>query len=124
MPNWVARPKVKTRMLEQRAGLRKSSGTGALKSGGASYDATTRLKAVLVRRDLLLHLTKKHSHFAKEIDGYASDKFYEQAFNLRPDGSKTSPSDRGRTLNPTLTSKPKSWSLHLSPYLNSKLTML
>ena len=63
--------------LEQRAGLRKQ-GLGTLRSGTTSYDSSVRLKAVLTRRDIFVHLAKAYSHFEKEIMAFANDDWFKK----------------------------------------------
>ena len=72
-------------MMEQRAGIRKPE-LGKLKSGGASYDITTRLKGILIRRDLLIHLRQILPKFSDIIDTFAADSWFEQ-FHVAADGS-------------------------------------
>ena len=80
--------KVRTLMLEQRAGLRKS-GLSALRSGSMSYDISTRLKAILCRRSLFHYLAKQHERFAAEILSFTEAAWFLTNFNVKEDGAKT-----------------------------------
>ena len=82
---------MKKLMLEQRAGLRKTE-LGKLKSGGASYDVVTRLKALLVRKDMLIHLRTCMPRFDETFATFMADSWFSR-FNIAPDGSLISPSE-------------------------------
>lgn len=86
---WVFQ--VKKLMLEQRAGLRKTE-LGKLKSGGASYDVVTRLKALLVRKDILIHLRTCMPRFEETFETFMADSWFSR-FNIAPDGSLISPTE-------------------------------
>lgn len=78
-------------MLEQRAGLRKTE-LGKLKSGGASYDVVTRLKALLVRKDILIHLRTCMPRFEETFETFMADSWFSR-FYIAPDGSLISPTE-------------------------------
>lgn len=82
---------MKKLMLEQRAGLRKTE-LGKLKSGGASYDVVTRLKALLVRKDILIHLRTCMPRFEETFETFMADSWFSR-FYIAPDGSLISPTE-------------------------------
>ena len=74
-------------MLEQRSAIRPTTGEfGKLRCGTANYDIAVRLKAALIRRDVLVHLRSVLPKFDDLIKSYESDSWYAQ-FNVAPDGS-------------------------------------
>ena len=79
-------------MLEHRAGIRKGRDFGTLRCGYGNFDVATRLKSILIRRDLYVHLKSVFKEFNGLITEFMEETYYGQ-MNVSPDGSfiKTDP---------------------------------
>ena len=74
-------------MLEVKCGVRKGGSLTNLNWGKGRFDVATRLKAVLVKRDLMIHLKKTYSHFATEIEEYEGVGWFMRKFGVKEDGT-------------------------------------
>lgn len=74
-------------MLEQAAKIRKPGSFTPLRQGGVTHDIARRLKAILVRRDLLNHLSCTFPKMKAHLVKYEMPGWFLETYGLRPDGS-------------------------------------
>ena len=63
---------------EQRCGFRKSGSLVPLRHARGNFDIATRLKAVLIRRDVFKHLMGVFSRFSSEVAAFMDVAYYDQ----------------------------------------------
>ena len=77
----------KTLFLEQLAGLRPKGSMTMLRKEAFRFDILKRLRAILVRRDLLTHIKGSFPKMEPHIESFGTWQWYTDTYNLKEDGT-------------------------------------
>ncbi len=79
----------RTICFEQQAGIRRPGPLQTLKQGTKRQELNRVIRAILIRRDLFVHLKFMFPKMLPYLQHYGSDKFYEINFDIKPDFTMT-----------------------------------
>ncbi len=80
--------KAKTVFLEQASGIRAAGNIGGIRSFGLRHEVPRVLKAILIRRDLINHMTATFPKMESYWKPYTSFQYYKMKFDVDEDGSR------------------------------------